>query len=126
MRKLTQELARHNTPLGAYPQFCKDLRALDRKYFTLASGRGNPSQFIGELNQHFRMYLVREFLLPAHEWSSRADCQITRTDKAAGRNVKQDGAGSVVRTHRVGIDRHRCPRPAHREDGRERRRPQQR
>lgn len=69
---LLAELARHGTALSPYHQFNKDLRHLAREFPVRKPEDWTPkvaSQYMEELNRHFRWYLSREFTVPAFQWS---------------------------------------------------------
>lgn len=73
MRKVIDELKAHNTALGAFNQFNKDLRTLGRQYiFGDKQGWSGSKKksYIESLDGIFRMYLLREFYVPALDWSS--------------------------------------------------------
>ncbi|MEM7646147.1 MAG: hypothetical protein AAF203_04490 [Pseudomonadota bacterium] len=73
MRKVLEELKQHNTALGAFNQFNKDIRSLGRQYI-FGKSEGWPEQkrerYIESLDSVFRMYLLREFYVPALDWGS--------------------------------------------------------
>ena len=73
MRKVIEELKQHNTALGAFNQFNKDVRTLGRQYIfsdSKAWSTEKKQRYLESLDQIFRMYLLREFYVPALDWSS--------------------------------------------------------
>ncbi len=73
MRRVIEELKQHNTALGAFNQFNKDLRTLGRKHIFGDEKNWNDlkkQRYLENLDQVFRMYLLREFYVPALDWSS--------------------------------------------------------
>ncbi|RME16080.1 MAG: hypothetical protein D6797_05285 [Bdellovibrio sp.] len=69
---LIADLRKHNTALGPYGQFNKDLRQLKRKCFSHPeSYQVSQEELKGcldGLEELFKMYLLRAFLVPAHKW----------------------------------------------------------
>ncbi len=70
LAKLKERLKQHTSALGALGQFHKDMRALARKV-TVSLKQTVAKEHIVELNQIFRYYFVREFWIPAQEWTSK-------------------------------------------------------
>lgn len=73
MRKVIEELKQHNTALGAFNQFNKDVRTLGRQYIfgdTKGWSDTKKQRYVESLDEVFRMYLLREFYVPALDWSS--------------------------------------------------------
>lgn len=68
LKKLFESLKSMRTHRSALDEFYTEIRALDRKY-----NFANPSEreVVGALFRSFRMYLVRELSVPAHEWNAR-------------------------------------------------------
>lgn len=72
-KKVLEELKKHNTALGAYNQFNKDLRHLNRKYIFSKHKKwndGDVEKYVMNLDEIFRMYLLREFVIPALDWKT--------------------------------------------------------
>lgn len=65
-KKLLERLSRTGTVLTPYAEFHKVLRQLSRKH------PGTAEAYLKQLDDSFRMYLTREFIVPADEWSDRA------------------------------------------------------
>lgn len=69
-KRLLEKLMSHRTALSPFYEFNKMLRATVRKI--------NPAQpekmahLIQEMESQFRLYLVRQYLVPAQDWSDRA------------------------------------------------------
>jgi len=70
LAKLKEKLQEHTSSLGAFGQFNKDIRSLTRKV-SVAPKQKVEKDFVADLNQIFRYYFVREFWVPAQEWTSR-------------------------------------------------------
>ena len=73
MRRVIEKLKEHNTALGAFNQFNKDVRLLGRQYLfgEEDSWPGEKKKnYVKTLDELFRMYLLREFYVPALEWTS--------------------------------------------------------
>lgn len=74
MRKVLEALKEHNTALGAFNQFNKDIRILTREnLFDQKNGwsQEQKKRYIESLDQIFRMYMLREFIVPALDWGDR-------------------------------------------------------
>lgn len=70
LAKLKESLQQHGSALGAFGQFHKDIRTLTRKVSVGLKQKVGP-EYVSELNQVFRYYFVREFWIPAQEWTSK-------------------------------------------------------
>lgn len=73
MRKVIEELKQHNTALGAFNQFNKDVRTLGRQYIfgdEKSWNENKKQRYLESLDEVFRMYLLREFYVPALDWNS--------------------------------------------------------
>lgn len=85
MRRVIEELKLHNTALGSFNQFNKDLRTLGRQHIFGDENSwpaGKKQRYIENLDEIFRMYLLREFYVPALEWSSGLTVKtISKQDK---------------------------------------------
>ena len=85
MARVVRELMRHNTALGPFNQLNKDLRILGRKFLfdeTKEWPESKKQSYIENLDQIFRMYLLREFYVPALDWSSTLVTKtLSRQDK---------------------------------------------
>jgi hypothetical protein len=86
MRGVIEELKQHNTALGAFNQFNKDLRVLGRKHIFGDDKHWSEQakqRYIENLDEIFRLYLLREFYVPALDWSSGPTLRsIAKQDKA--------------------------------------------
>lgn len=82
-KKVIEELKQHNTAIGAYNQFNKDLRTLRRKnIFTENWNQEKKQKYIESLDEIFKMYLLREFYVPALDWNSKLILkEISKDDK---------------------------------------------
>ena len=83
--KVIEELKRHNTALGPYNQLNKDLRKLSRQYiFSVKQkwDREKIERYVRNLDDIFRLYLLREFIVPALDWkTSLVMKEIRRNDR---------------------------------------------
>ena len=73
MLGVIEELKQHNTALGPFNQLNKDLRRLERQSVFRKADEWSDSKkksYIESLDHLFRMYLLREFYVPALDWSS--------------------------------------------------------
>ena len=73
MLRVIEELKQHNTALGPFNQLNKDLRHLERESAFKKTDQWSNSKkqsYIESLDHVFRMYLLREFYVPALDWSS--------------------------------------------------------
>lgn len=74
-RKLLEKnIKKFQSPMGSYHQFSKDLRQLKSGVVFSEHTEWNPSQvrdYLLRLNEGFRLFLLREFIVPATSWSSR-------------------------------------------------------
>ena len=73
MKKVIDELQQHNTALGAFNQFNKDIRQLGRSYIfgeQKAWPEEKKQRYVQSLDEIFRMYLLREFFVPALDWDT--------------------------------------------------------
>ncbi|MCB0378119.1 MAG: hypothetical protein KDD33_06480 [Bdellovibrionales bacterium] len=97
MKRVIDELKQHNTALGAYNQFNKDLRTLSRKNIFGKSGSWNEMQkerYVTNLDEIFRMYLLREFYIPALEWNSKLVLkEVSKNDKKGFAKYGEDLRG---------------------------------
>lgn len=73
-KNLEKNIRKFLSPMGSYSQFSKDVRVLrsgvlfsERYEWTAAQ----VQDYIAQLNEHFRMFLLREFTVPATSWSTR-------------------------------------------------------
>ncbi|NQZ01043.1 MAG: hypothetical protein HRT45_10305 [Bdellovibrionales bacterium] len=100
-RRLLEELAKHNTALTSYNQFHKEIRTHIRNHTGPTATNSTPTQYVRDLDSSFRMFLVREFLIPAMEWKTS-----TVMGELKGRHKKTYRyAGPQVRKLLVEFDR---------------------
>lgn len=83
MKKVIEELKQHNTALGSFNQFHKDLRTLRRKnIYTDKWPVEKKERYIESLDEIVRMYILREFYIPALDWNTNLIVkEISRSDK---------------------------------------------
>ena len=70
--RVIEKLKQHNTALGPFNQLNKDLRCLERQSVFRKTDEWSDSKkqsYIESLDQMFRMYLLREFYVPALDWN---------------------------------------------------------
>ena len=70
-KRAIESLATHQTSLSPYNQFNKDFRALERRWNMLTSQEKKYSTYLHNVEEVFRMYLVRELSIPAKEWKNK-------------------------------------------------------
>lgn len=71
-RNLERNIKKYQSPLGSYHQFNKDLRVLKQGVvFTSHKSwtEDETKQYMAKLEEHFKMFLLREFIIPATSWS---------------------------------------------------------
>ncbi len=74
-KRVARELSKHQTALTPYNQFNKDLRSLMREYIfndKINWPQSRVKEFVSLLNRYYRVFILREFSVPALEWSSGA------------------------------------------------------
>ena len=83
MLRVIEKLKKHDTALGAFNQFNKDMRLLERQSVFKKNDEWSISEkqsYTEELDHIFRLYLLREFYIPALEvefWSHYKDSLTT-------------------------------------------------
>ena len=73
-KKLEKNIRKFLSPLGSYHQFSKDIRKLRSGVLFSERYQWTAQQvetYLVQLDEHFRMFLLREFTVPATTWSSR-------------------------------------------------------
>lgn len=82
-RHLEKNIRKFQSPLGSYHQFSKDLRLLKRG--VIFSGTWSESQtqsYMVKLDEIFRMFVLREYTVPALSWSiSRIAQQVHKKNR---------------------------------------------
>ena len=68
-KKVLEEIARKTTALTPYNQFNKEVRQHMRR-FSVNEKSDNNLTYMNELDQSFKLYLTRELLVPATEWTT--------------------------------------------------------
>lgn len=74
-RAMEKEILKLMSPLGSYQQFHKESRQLSRSVIFSNHVKWQPQQvadYLEDLNQSFRYFLLREFILPAHTMTRKA------------------------------------------------------
>ncbi len=95
-RRVLEELARHKTALPPLHQFYKDARNLRRRMHA-AKTREDLQSISTDLNQEFRLYVLRRFQIPTLEWSNAA---ILRDLRKRHRQVFEAARDPLKRTLR--------------------------
>ncbi len=112
-KKILENLARQTTALTPYNQFNKEIREQMRKYTSTTETNNLGPIYMKDLDASFRMYLLRELLVPANEWSTGA---VMRDIKGRHKKVYKNWGPQVRRTL-VEFDRaHKDPQAATFED----------
>ncbi len=105
MRKVLEALKEHNTALGAFNQFNKDIRLLSREYVFDKKGGWSKEQkekYLVNLEQIFRMYMLREFIVPALDWNDRLLIKtISKQDKKYFKNYGPEMKKFLAEIHRA-------------------------
>lgn len=86
-KRLIERLSRQTTALTPYNQFNKEIREHMRKYQGARRGEETKefyNHYLENLDETFRMFLVRELLVPAMDWSSSA---VLREIKLRHKNI---------------------------------------
>lgn len=71
-KNLEKNIRKFESPLGSYHQFSKDLRLLKRGVVFSEHNNWSESQtqsYIDKLDEIYRMYVLREYIVPAIKWS---------------------------------------------------------
>lgn len=102
-KKILENLARQATALTPYNQFNKEIREQMRKYTSTTQIKDFGAAYMKDLDQSFRMYLLRELLVPANEWSTRA---VMRDVKMRHKKIYKN-LGPQVRRVLIEFDRAR-------------------
>lgn len=69
-QRLIEKIKASNSVLSPFAQLHRDLRALLRRYEgRVPDEKHRPEEYARQLNESFRQYISREFLVPATEWS---------------------------------------------------------
>ena len=103
-RGVLEKLQLHNSAIGGYNQYNKDLRALVRgnvvsehKPWSLEQSQN----YLEKLDELFRMFLLREFVVPATDWkSSLVVKEIHKNDKK-----RFPGYGKLLQQYLDELDR---------------------
>jgi hypothetical protein len=72
-RNLEKNIRKFQSPLGSYHQFSKDLRLLKRGVVFSQNadwGEAQTKSFLEKLNEIYRMFVLREYTVPALSWST--------------------------------------------------------
>lgn len=102
-KKILENLARQATALTPYNQFNKEIREQMRKYTSTVETDDFGPIYMKDLDKSFRMYLLRELLVPANEWGTGA---VMRDIKGRHRKIYKN-LGPQVRRTLVEFDRAR-------------------
>lgn len=102
-KKILENLARQATALTPYNQFNKEIREQMRKYTSTVETDDFGPIYMKDLDKSFRMYLLRELLVPANEWGTGA---VMRDIKGRHKKIYKN-LGPQVRRTLVEFDRAR-------------------
>jgi hypothetical protein len=91
-RKLLRELSLHGSALSPYQLLNKEMRALNRNYQSGNTWDAESAEkFISSLEQSFRWFLTREFVIPAHQWRPAAIVkELKRKNKVLAKQIDKD------------------------------------
>jgi hypothetical protein len=108
MKKVVEELKQHNTALGSFNQFNKDIRTLSRQY-VFGGKQSWPVEkkikYVESLDQIFRMYLLREFIVPALDWNTNLILKtIAKYDKKRFDQYSEDIKSYLKELDRAKVD----------------------
>lgn len=70
-KKAIEKLEVYQTSLSPYNQFNKDFRALERRWNMNNSKLKEHKVYLHDIEETFRMYLIRELFIPAKEWRNK-------------------------------------------------------
>lgn len=68
-RALIESLKKQKTARLPFDEFHRDIRLIEKKH---GLEPHDPKGYIGDLEKSFRLYLIRELIVPANDWSDRA------------------------------------------------------
>lgn len=70
-----RKVAKHDTAMQPYHQFQKDLRIIRREFDFSAQKKWSTediNKYLDNLNQSFKLFILREFRVPALDWKQRS------------------------------------------------------
>jgi len=70
-RRMLEDLERHRTAIPPLHQFYRDARLLSRRMHT-AKDPADLKKLGEDLNREFRLFVLRQFKIPAFDWSNRS------------------------------------------------------
>jgi hypothetical protein len=92
-KTLEKNIRKYQSPLGSYHQYSKDIRLLKRGVLFSPTAKWTENQigsYLQKLDEIFRMYILREFVVPANKWSVSAILKNMRhKDRAHFANYSQ-------------------------------------
>lgn len=94
--KMIGELERHKTALSPLHQYYRDARNLRRRLHNVKQVE-ELADLSRELNREFRMYVLRQFLIPTLDWT---DGQIVRDLKRRHKKVYREAGDHLRKTLR--------------------------
>lgn len=86
-KNLEKNIRKFQSPLGSYHQFTKDLRILKRGVLfskTINWQEAETKNYIAKLDEIFRMFVLREYTVPALSWSTSQIAKHIRKKNKAG------------------------------------------
>lgn len=89
-KRVRKELLLHQTALSPFNQFNKDIRVLQKQNLSTAESEKSIAAFVAELDQLFRQFILRHFMVPALDWTSgQTYREISRRKRLKGKPLKQ-------------------------------------
>ena len=89
-KKLIESLAAHSTALSPFNQLNKDIRGLLRS--TNLANKEQVGDFVKQIEEMFRLFLIRQLLVPALDWSDR---DVLRDIRKRHHSVHKDSSKKI-------------------------------
>ncbi len=93
-KNLEKNIRKFQSPLGSYHQFSKDLRLLKRGVLFSEKAiwdEGQTQSFLTKLDEIYRMFVLREYTVPAFKWStSQIAKHVSQKNKTGYPHFKSD------------------------------------
>jgi hypothetical protein len=86
-RNLEKNIRKFQSPMGSYHQFSKDMRVLKRGVVFSSHVAWTETQaqsYIAKLDEIFRLFVLREYIVPAQSWTIRQIARHVRKKNSAG------------------------------------------
>lgn len=71
-KNLERNIRKYQSPMGSYHQYSKDIRLLKRGVLFSPRAQWTEPQiqaYLQKQEEHFRMFILREYVVPADQWS---------------------------------------------------------